>query len=997
MKRTRYLFVIGICVLSFFSIKGQAALSGVPLERSFVLFDQQAGVYQPEITLNGTWQFKFSPKSKWEEIQVPGEVAMQGYAIEHDKPFVYRRSLTLPADYRGKRVILRFDGVYGQARLSINGTVVREHQGGFTRWETDITPYVKYEKRNEIQLEVTDRIDDISYASGYAHHPIGGILRDVSVFALPQTYIYDLGVETHLDSLYRNAVLKLTYSAAATENSKIEFTLTSPDGKKVEFAKKRFILSKEKQDYTHEFSVENPLKWDAEHPNLYTLTVSVSQNQKEVGRFSRKIGFRDVRIVGDRMYVNGMQVKLRGACRHDIHPTLGRVATAEIDSLDAVLFKQSNMNFVRTSHYPPTERFVEYCDKYGIYVECEAAVCFVDTYRQKNYAPGKTQDDTAYTDRYLSQVREMVRTFRSHPSVLFWSVGNESVYGLNFQRSFDWVKETDVTRPVVFSYPGSVSQEKKIYEILSMHYQDVNGDLDQWNMKVNGYQGHGIPALFDEWAHVPCYTYNTLQNDPNIREFWGISLDKMWSGLFDAPGGLGGAIWGYIDETFMLPAPKVGTAYWKEFARTAKPEGYQGKSVGYGEWGIVDVWRRHKPEFWSTKKAYSPVRLLTVHVPEFTLGECLMLPVYNRFDHTNLNEIKATYTYNGVEKGLSMASVEPHEKGMLIIPGEAWSSGKKVVVKFFTKEQELIDAYEITLGQEQPAVAVATRKGELAVTESGDKVVIKGDGFEIPFCKETGLLCRVVSKGEVVIVKGPFLNLDVNLNHLTGAEVRRNARKFVTSETDWKKDKFSYEQKEGRVCIDVSGAYDSTLVRMHFVVFPEGRMEISYWTSGEPNGWLREAGMKFLLPDNMDRLKWERKGYWSYYPENSFAGNTGDVPLYNNKQVVYASNPLQPWHMDTHNYFYFADAGTDCEQPLTQVAKGMKENIYSYSLSTMSRKSGLSVTSSDASVACRINKLKNQQLVLYINNRWDYPEIAWGDYCKTLEVTPCYGKMNIIF
>ena len=94
----------------------------------------------------------------------------------------------------------------------------------------------------------------------------------------------------------------------------------------------------------------------------------------------------------------------------------------------------------------------------------------------------------------------------------------------------------------------------------------------------------------------------------------------MWSGLFDAPGGLGGAIWGYVDETFMLPEPKVGTAFWKEFARTAKPEDYQGKCVGYGEWGIVDVWRREKPEFWATKKAYSPVRLMTTEVASFLSG-----------------------------------------------------------------------------------------------------------------------------------------------------------------------------------------------------------------------------------------------------------------------------------------------------------------------------------------------------------------------------------------
>ena len=141
--------------------------------------------------------------------------------------------------------------------------------------------------------------------------------------------------------------------------------------------------------------------------------------------------------------------------------------------------------------------------------------------------------------------------------------------------------------------------------------------------------------------------------------------------LFDAPGGLGGAIWGYVDETFMLPEPKVGTAFWKEFARTAKPEDYQGKCVGYGEWGIVDVWRREKPEFWATKKAYSPVRLMTTEVPSFLSGQRLLLPVYNRFDHTDLNEIKIRYTYKGVEKELPAPSIAPHQKGLLVIPARS--------------------------------------------------------------------------------------------------------------------------------------------------------------------------------------------------------------------------------------------------------------------------------------------------------------------------------------
>lgn len=992
------LFAFG-CSFLLSGTKAFAQVERLPDEASYPVLQELAGVETPAVLLSGTWQFRYSPDSKWDKIQVPGEPAMQGYAIEHDKPFTYRKSFTVPADYAGKHTILRFDGVYSYARLFVNDTFVREHHGGFTRWDTDITPFVRPGKKNEIRLEVTDRLDDISYASGYAHHPIGGILRDVTLFVLPETCLYDFYAETHLDAAYEDAVLKIGYSSPVAGGAEVAYTLTDPSGRRYPLAQSRFPL--EEGGNMNELPVKNPLKWDAEHPNLYTLTITLSKDGKEIGRFDCRIGFRDVKIEKDRMLVNGMPVKLRGACRHDIHPTLGRTTTAELDSLDVILFKRSNMNFVRTSHYPPTERFLEYCDRYGIYVESETAVCFVDTYRQKNYAPGKTQDSAEFTPRYLSQCREMVKSFRSHPSILFWSIGNESVYGTNFQQCWDWVKATDKTRPVIFSYPGSVGEKEPVYDILSMHYQDVNGNLNQWNRSTHGFQGEGIPALFDEWAHPACYTYATLQEDPNIREFWGHSIERMWSGLFDAPGGLGGAIWGYVDETFMLPEPKVGTAFWKEFARTAKPEDYQGKCVGYGEWGIVDVWRREKPEFWTTKKAYSPVRLMTTEVASFLSGQRLLLPLYNRFDHTDLDEIKIRYTYKGVEKELPAPSIAPHQKGLLVIPAEAWEEGELLSICFYTATGELLDAEQVSLGSDYHVRLADSEaspvNGVLLVEETAGMMTIKGDGFEIPFSKETGLICNATSKGQVIIEKGPFLHLDINLNHLTGAEVRKSARKFLTSDSDWKKQSLTYTRKEGAVEVALSGFYQDVQTDILIRISPAGEMNVSYVVAGQPNGYLRETGLSFYLPERLDYLQWERKGMWSCYPEGAFAGNTGETSLYNPKQVRYGENPAQPWSADTHNYYYWADAGANCDRPLTQMAKGMKENIYRYTLSATGGGAGLTVCSPDASLACRTSKRGDGQLMLYINNRWDYPEIAWGNYCKTLEAVPCYGEMKIRF
>lgn len=966
---------------------------------SYIALQTMADVKQPVISLDGTWQFQYTPGGKWFPIRVPGEPAMQGFAIEHDTPYTYRKTFKVPADYAGQKTILRFDGVYSLAKLRVNGTAVREHSGGFTRWETDITPWVKPGRENVIEVEITDPVNEISYASGYAHHPIGGILRNVSLLAQPEGGLTDFYVETALDSLYQDAVLKVGYQATqASPDATISFTLTDPAGNTVRLSRDTYPLSAlSSEGQIFDFPIVRPKKWDAEHPDLYALTVSIREKGKETGRFTRPIGFRDVRIVKDRMLVNGQPVKLRGACRHDIHPELGRTTTAELDSLDAVRFKESNMNFVRTSHYPPSEKFLEYCDRMGLYVECETGVCFVETHRQKNYAPGATQDDPAFADRYLSQCQEMVRSLRSHASILFWSIGNESKYGKNFQTCWDWVKATDRTRPVVFSYPGSVEQKDKIYDILSMHYQDVNGDLHQWGMTVRDFQGYGLPVLFDEWAHPACYTYQTLQDDPNIREFWGISLDKMWSGLFPASGGLGGAIWGYIDETFALPEPKMGTSFWKEFAYTAKPHGFQGNCVGYGEWGIVDVWRRPKPEFWATKKAYSPVRLLTTEVRDFTSGERLILPVYNRFDHTNLSEIKVRYIYKGIEKEIVPLAIAPHQKGMLVIPAEDWMDGEPLRIGFYTAAGELIDAEQVTLGMGKVEMPAPRAGKELRVEETAERLILKGDGFEIPFDRSTGLIRQATSNGQVVIEQGPFLHLDINLNHLTGAEVRKRADNFKTSPAEWKQGRFSYERKDDRVVVSLDGTYGEIRVDMRLSVFPDGRMEIDYLTDGEPNGYLRETGLSFCLPGTISHLDWNRKGYWSYYLPGAFAGNAGNVSLYDSRQSAYGQKPVQDWQHDTHNYYYWADAGADTERPLTQMAKGMKENIFYYTVSLPAGQAGFSVVSADASVACRLNKSSDDRLSLFINNRWDYPEIAWGNYCKTLEASPCYGKVSIQF
>ena len=176
---------------------------------------------------------------------------------------------------------------------------------------------------------------------------------------------------------------------------------------------------------TQKILVRAARPWDAEHPNLYALEVSVEVDGKVTETLERKIGFRSVRRAGNQLLVNGRPVKLRGVCRHSIHPIHGRAVPAEFDEMDAALFRAAHINFVRTSHYPPTEQFLEACDRHGIYVEEETAVCWSNV-------DGGPSSDAEFTGWFVSQFQEMVERDRDHASVLFWSLGNESQWGTNF-------------------------------------------------------------------------------------------------------------------------------------------------------------------------------------------------------------------------------------------------------------------------------------------------------------------------------------------------------------------------------------------------------------------------------------------------------------------------------------------------------------------------------------------------------------------------------------
>ncbi|MCF7567502.1 hypothetical protein L3X37_03875 [Sabulilitoribacter arenilitoris] len=951
------------------------------------------GVAEPIISLNGKWKINTTPSNsfwkdtvtnkEWKEILVPGECMMQGIPIKHDESFAYKKRIYIPSDYKGKTIIIKFDGVYSYAKVWVNGHYIRDHSGGFTSWECDITPYVQVGDTATLHMEVVDKRDEISYASGYAKHEIGGILRDVKLMALPHNYPDQVVITTDLDPQYRDATLRIRGITHATtdENIIIKLALFNNQNKEIELKIPSQIIS------NGQFDIENhivsPLKWDAEHPNLYKLKLSVVENESVIWSKSYNVGFREIEVLGNRFLVNGKQIKLRGANRHDVHPMLGRVSTPEYDKKDVLLAKEANMNFIRASHYPPTEYFLQLCDEYGIYVEDETPVCFVDSWRRENYKPHVTQDDPAYTERYFSQLKEMVTNHRNYPSIIFWSIGNENKFGNNFQASYDWVKKTDNTRPIIFSYPEHVPKGISSYDLISEHYPDTNGNENYEQFVIRGFGQADKPVIFDEWAHVPCYTKD-VKSDPNIREFWGISLDTMWQKTYDADGGLGGAIWGMIDETFMLPKNLPGYGdWWGTVKGDPDIEPYSGPTVGFGEWGIVDTWRRKKPEFWNTKKAYSPVRILKKEYKNIKQGSSLDVPIYNRYDHTNLNELSIQYTINGKLKTLKSPNIPAHTKGKIQIPIDFQGHKFSIIINFKDSKNHLVDTYCLNIENEKKIETPISKGTRIDIKESKDYyTIVCENNVEFKLDKNTGLFTKAYVKDNKMNFSGPYLNLLTR-----GKEVKFSIYEVNNYSKNWNLKSMSVTKKDTHIEIINSGSYDSLQnVKLVTRVFPDASILTEYQIQKMPEEFIRELGISYAIDNVVDSLSWKRDAYWGVYPANHMSAIEGKTTLYSNIQNKYREAPQKDWQYDTKSFYYH---GVDKEQvgALTHIARSSKENIRTFKLYLGHL--GSLVVGGNADKSCRIEKI-NGNINLHINNELDYPGLSWGNYQKNILLKGAY-------
>lgn len=820
------------------------------------------GTYQPVLSLNGSWLFNPKPttdfyrqpaSADWQPIAVPGQWSMQGFKVDSAAVAGYRKTFLLPADWKDKQVKLRFDGVHSEYRIYVNGTEAGYHLGGMTAYETDITPYLKA-GANEIALAVRSEslADMLGSLTQYAAHQLGGILRKVTLFAVPRTHLSDLRIETDLDTVYRNAVLRVrtavTAAPGTTDTEEFTLRLTVPGLPTVVEQHLPVLKAGETWNGVLSDSVTAPLLWTNETPHLYTLHMELYRGKQLIESAERRFGFREIKTRGNELLVNGRPAKLRGMCHHEMHPLGGRVVNKELLRRDVELYREANCNFIRTSHYPPCEEMLDLCDELGMFVEVEAPVCWVGHHANENWKRLNYQDPQYY-DYILQANMETIHFYRNHPSVLFWSMANESYWNKEFAQVEVYVDKADPTRPHTFhdqAY-GGFNNQGSTAPIANIHYPGPNG------YKTAAQSDR--PMVYGEYCHLNVYNRSELVTDPGIRSDWALALSPTWENMYRTKGVLGGSIWSGIDDIFQMP---------------------DGRAVGYGPWGPIDGWRRPKPEYWDMKKVYSPIRLLTTRLEP---GRPLTVKLENRYTYLNANALKISYRY-GDETGVVCADIAPSRTGEITVPVKHTGNSGQLYLSFTDPRGFVTDEFLIPVGEQIQDSTSGPAPAKTRLKSGKDRYTVTGKDFHCEVSRITGQILSMKKGDTESLNGGPWL-MALPLTG-GGCYPNHNADTPVFNDlcTGWQTTKVEAHLKGDKAIVNVKGTYKEFEGGYTLVINANGTIETSYDFTALQKVNPRQWGLVFGAPKTFDTTFWQRTGKWSVYPDDHISRPVGEAPLF---------------------------------------------------------------------------------------------------------------------
>ena len=844
--------------------------------------------------LNGQWQFSYWPNpaavpsgiergewdAAWDEITVPGNWQRQGYGRPQytnvaypypvDPPFVpednpvgvYKRTFALPPAWDGRQIFLHFAGVDSAFHVWVNGAPCGYSQGSHVPAEFNVTDALQAGE-NTLTVQVYQWSDG-SYLEDQDQWRLSGIFRDVFLLARPPMYLRDVRLRTTLSDSYADARLEVVAAARNAGQTAGESTLRAVllDGAGAEVAAGTVgtaaVAAGEEAALAATLALANPNLWSAEEPTLYTLLLTLQAASGEAPTVERfAVGFRDIKIDNGRLLLNGTPITLCGVNRHDTHPDLGHVTPRAHMLRDMVLMKQHNINCVRTSHYPNDPYWLDLCDEYGLYVIDEADL-ETHGFGEQGGDWGELSKTPEWRDAFVDRAERLVQRDKNHPSVLIWSLGNESGYGPNHHAMIDAIRALD-SRPI--------------------HYESAYETEDYAGLDMVSHMYTDVPALIaegektdDPRPYFLCEYAHAMGNGPgSLKEYWD-AIDKY-------PRLLGGCVWEWADH---------GIRQWTEGGKEWFAYGGDfGDVPNDGNFcidGLCSPDRVPHPALLELKKVIAPVVAVAEDLAAGTVR------IKNRHDFSTLAHLSANWrvVQDGVtvQAGtLALPEIAPQGEAVVSVPYTLPEHGEADLDITFSLTADTLWAergHEVAWAQmalpTAPAPAVPIMLDAmpaLSVTEAAGHLKITGENFALAFDPRTGAMTDWIYSGTPLLVSGPALSVwraptdnDVQMAAAwRKAGLDRLASRTVSA--DWKQT----APQTVEVAVQTVHAADSQRpafsVTLTYTVYGSGdvRLQTQITPLSENLPPLPRLGLTLTLAPGLDRFTWDGLGPHESYPD----------------------------------------------------------------------------------------------------------------------------------
>jgi beta-galactosidase/beta-glucuronidase len=881
--------------------------------------------------LNGSWRFKLinnpleAPENfvantfddnSWDTIPVPSNWQTKGFGVPiytnqlHPFPVnpplvpnqgnetgLYRLPFEIPNKWEGQRVILHFAGVQSAMEVYVNGKYVGYSQGSMTPAEFDITSLMTLGK-NLLAVKVI-RWSDGSYLEDQDFWRISGIFRDVFLYTLPQNALWDVSVNTSFNANYTASDLKIIGEITnidSNQNPTVIVKLLDNSGITI-FKKNAAIkTNKDKTFFEIDEKISDPKLWSAEIPNLYQLIYEIDGKYF----YHHNIGFRDVKIENGQLWVNGQSITIKGVNRHEFDPYNGRAVSLESMELDVILMKQNNFNAVRLAHYPTHPHFIELCDRLGLYVMDEANVESHYLWQNRNQSPVLYPEwRKAIVDRGVS----MTMRDRNHPSVIIWSLGNESGDGPNMRAMADTIRKLDpanrpihyeskaLKRPLSFDGVGLFEKLRRMISALrwskALTEYDFNAamypTLDRLKQMAE-LDKKQRPILICEYSHA------MGNSNGHFKEYWD---------LFEShPRMIGGYIWDWVDQG-LVKYTKTGEpfyAYGGDFGDTPNDKDFCLN-------GMVFPNRNPKPALAEVKKVQQFIKF-NDFAP--STGK---LNLKNTYSFINIKgySLKWEVTENGVviqNAVLELPSITPNQQVEIEIPFQkpTINNGSRYFLNlsiqlpspelWAEKGHEVAkQQFELPWFQKNEIKNVESTK-TVSFSEDENSWFVNGDSFSINFNKKTGLIERWVSNAIVVLEKGPSVNLwRAPTSNDFGTGFNPDPR-FSYHATIWQKyglNNLSISKSSSRIEKtsnsvqviteqELKGTKSKILCTITQTVNGLGEIDVELNVLvKKPRGKLNvpRVGLVLTLPKEFNQVQWLGRGPHENYRDRSYSSHWG--------------------------------------------------------------------------------------------------------------------------